>query len=154
MDQHEIAQDHRPLAETMRPQSLDQFVGQSQLVGEGAALRQALLAGRIHSMVLWGPPGTGKSQVVTDLLINAAWQGKKILFASKNNKAVDVVETRVNSLGPRPILVRVGSNQYQAKLAEYLLDLLSTTANDSDASQFEQSKKQHGGISPLFPPNF
>ena len=45
----------------MRPQSLDQFVGQSQLVGEGAALRQALLAGRIHSMVLWGPPGTGKT---------------------------------------------------------------------------------------------
>ena len=61
MDQHEIAQDYRPLAETMRPQSLDQFVGQSQLVGEGAALRQALLAGRIHSMVLWGPPGTGKT---------------------------------------------------------------------------------------------
>jgi putative ATPase len=61
MDQHEIAQDHRPLAETMRPQSLDQFVGQTQLVGEGAALRQALLAGRIHSMVLWGPPGTGKT---------------------------------------------------------------------------------------------
>ena len=45
----------------MRPQSLDQFVGQTQLVGEGAALRQALLAGRIHSMVLWGPPGTGKT---------------------------------------------------------------------------------------------
>ena len=61
MDQHKIAQDYRPLAETMRPQSLDQFVGQSQLVGEGAALRQALLAGRIHSMVLWGPPGTGKT---------------------------------------------------------------------------------------------
>ena len=61
MDQHEIAQDYRPLAETMRPQSLDQFVGQSQLVGEGAGLRQALLAGRIHSMVLWGPPGTGKT---------------------------------------------------------------------------------------------
>ena len=38
MDQHEIAQDHRPLAETMRPQSLDQFVGQTQLVGEGAAV--------------------------------------------------------------------------------------------------------------------
>jgi len=61
MDQQDTAQDYRPLAETMRPQSLDQFVGQSQLVGEGAALRQALLAGRIHSMVLWGPPGTGKT---------------------------------------------------------------------------------------------
>ena len=63
MDQHEIAQDYRPLAETMRPQSLDQFVGQSQLVGGGAGLRQLLLAGRIHSMVLWGPPGTGKTHL-------------------------------------------------------------------------------------------
>ena len=59
--------------------------------------------------VVTGPPGTGKSQVVTNLLINAAWQGKKVLFASKNNKAVDVVETRVNSLGNRPVLLRLGS---------------------------------------------
>ena len=42
--------------------------------------------------IITGPPGTGKSQVVTNLLINAAWQKKNILFASKNNKAVDVVE--------------------------------------------------------------
>jgi superfamily I DNA/RNA helicase len=66
--------------------------------------------------VITGPPGTGKSQVVSDILINAAWQGKRVLFASKNNKAVDVVETRINNLGPRPLLLRVGSNQYQAKL--------------------------------------
>ena len=49
--------------------------------------------------IITGPPGTGKSQVVTNLLITAAWQKKNILFASKNNKAVDVVETRVNSWG-------------------------------------------------------
>jgi len=61
MNPDETPEDYRPLAETMRPQTLDEFVGQSQLVGEGAALRQALLAGRIHSMVLWGPPGTGKT---------------------------------------------------------------------------------------------
>jgi len=61
MKPDETPEDYRPLAETMRPQTLDEFVGQSQLVGEGAALRQALLAGRIHSMVLWGPPGTGKT---------------------------------------------------------------------------------------------
>lgn len=61
MKPDQTPEDYRPLAETMRPQTLDEFVGQSQLVGEGAALRQALLAGRIHSMVLWGPPGTGKT---------------------------------------------------------------------------------------------
>ena len=42
--------------------------------------------------VITGPPGTGKSQVVTNLLINLARNNKRVLFASKNNKAVDVVE--------------------------------------------------------------
>lgn len=89
--------------------------------------------------IITGPPGTGKSQVVTDLLINAAWQGKRVLFASKNNKAVDVVEVRVNSLDPRPILLRVGSNQYQTKLAEYLLGLLSVTSTTDDQLAFDES---------------
>lgn len=43
----------------------------------------------------------------------------KVLFGSKNNKAVDVVEARVNGLGNRPVLLRLGSKEYQAKLADY-----------------------------------
>lgn len=93
--------------------------------------------------IITGPPGTGKSQVVSNLLINAAWQGKRILFASKNNKAVDVVETRVNNLGPRPILLRVGSNQYQTKLAEYLISLLSSTVTADDQSEFDEAMELH-----------
>jgi putative ATPase len=51
----------RPLAERMRPHSLDDMVGQTRLLSEGAALRRAIEAGRIHSMILWGPPGCGKT---------------------------------------------------------------------------------------------
>ena len=51
----------RPLADRMRPRSLDEFVGQPQLLAPGKPLRQALEGGRLHSMVLWGPPGTGKT---------------------------------------------------------------------------------------------
>ncbi len=51
----------KPLAERMRPHALDEIVGQQRLVGPGRALRRALEAGRIHSMVLWGPPGCGKT---------------------------------------------------------------------------------------------
>ncbi|MCX7806062.1 MAG: replication-associated recombination protein A [Planctomycetota bacterium] len=50
-----------PLAERMRPRSLDAIVGQRRLLGPGAALRRALEAGRVHSMILWGPPGCGKT---------------------------------------------------------------------------------------------
>jgi putative ATPase len=50
-----------PLAARMRPQSLDEFVGQEHLLGPGSALRTALEEGRPHSMILYGPPGTGKT---------------------------------------------------------------------------------------------
>jgi very-short-patch-repair endonuclease len=76
-------------------------------------------------------------------LINAAWHGKRVLFASKNNKAVDVVEERLNNLGPRPIVLRIGANQYQAKLAEYLIGLLAAKAGPDDQSDFDDALKRH-----------
>ncbi len=50
-----------PLAARMRPQTLDEFVGQEHLVGEGRLLRKAIEADEVPSMVLWGPPGAGKT---------------------------------------------------------------------------------------------
>ena len=93
--------------------------------------------------VITGPPGTGKSQVVTSLLINAAYQGKRVLFASKNNKAVDVVEERVNGLGPRPILLRMGANEYRSKLADYLSNLLVATVTHDDQATFNEHRAIH-----------
>ena len=93
--------------------------------------------------IITGPPGTGKSQVVTNLLINAAWQKKNILFASKNNKAVDVVETRVNSLGARPILLRMGSKDYLQRLNEHVQDLLSATAAPDQVQDYDDALAAH-----------
>ncbi|MBT2118576.1 replication-associated recombination protein A [Dyella sp. LX-66] len=53
----------KPLAERMRPRGLDEIVGQQRVLAPGKALRRALEAGRVHSMVLWGPPGCGKTTV-------------------------------------------------------------------------------------------
>ena len=52
---------YRPLADRMRPRSLDTYVGQSHILGAGKPLRRAIEEGNLHSMVLWGPPGTGKT---------------------------------------------------------------------------------------------
>ena len=52
-----------PLAERLRPESLDQLVGQKHLTGRGSILRTALDQGKIPSMILWGPPGTGKTTI-------------------------------------------------------------------------------------------
>lgn len=51
----------QPLAERMRPKTLDDYIGQKHLVGEGAVLRKMIEAGRISSFILWGPPGVGKT---------------------------------------------------------------------------------------------
>ena len=51
----------KPLAERLRPQTLDEYIGQKHLVGEGAVLRRMIDSGRISSFILWGPPGVGKT---------------------------------------------------------------------------------------------
>lgn len=62
--------------------------------------------------VITGPPGTGKSQVVANILANAAITGKKVLFASKNNQAVDNVYKRLNELLDTNYFLRFGSSEH------------------------------------------
>ncbi len=57
----DFSEDYRPLAARMRPRTLAEYIGQSHLLSEGKTLYRAILAGHAHSMILWGPPGTGKT---------------------------------------------------------------------------------------------
>jgi putative ATPase len=61
MNQEDAARRFRPLADRMRPRTLDEFIGQIHLLGPAKPLRQAVETGQLHSMVFWGPPGTGKT---------------------------------------------------------------------------------------------
>ena len=56
-------EDVAPLAERMRPSSLEDLIGQEHLVGENGVLRRAINSGQVPSMILWGPPGTGKTTI-------------------------------------------------------------------------------------------
>ena len=95
-----------------------------------SAVRQGL---NNQLSVITGPPGTGKSQVVTSLLINATHKGQKVLFSSKNHKAVDVVQERVNGLGNRPVLLRLGpKEEFRVALSDYLTQLLASKTQQED----------------------
>ena len=97
------------------------------------AVRQALTE---PLTVITGPPGTGKSQVVASVLVNAAWRGMRVLFASKNNKAVDVVLERMNGLSPQPIMLRLGTRSLQEELANQLTTILSARATEDERNNY------------------
>lgn len=61
----------QPLAARMRPRTLDEYIGQQHLIGEGKPLRRAIEQNKLHSMILWGPPGTGKTTLAM-LMANKA----------------------------------------------------------------------------------
>jgi len=92
--------------------------------------------------VVTGPPGTGKSQVVVNLLANAVIKGKAVLFASKNNKAVDVVRSWLReSLGPdNDWTFRVGSRDRMGELQEEMTARLNKLS-EAEAGTFPSMKK-------------
>ena len=106
--------------------------------------RQAVVQGLNAPLtVVTGPPGTGKSQVVTSLLVNQSWHGGSVLFSSKNNHAVDVVESRVNDLGPSPLLLRLGKEEHHARIAQHLTAGLAESANPDDAAAYAWKMEAH-----------
>lgn len=64
----------QPLAERLRPTSLDNYIGQRHLVGKGAVIRKMIESGSVHSFILWGPPGVGKT-TLAKIVADAAGRG-------------------------------------------------------------------------------
>lgn len=89
--------------------------------------------------VVTGPPGTGKSQVVQSVLANAYWRGQKVLFASRNNKAVDVVEQRLNELTGHKVVVRSG-RKFRPDLISFLRTVTSTHATETELEEFRHAQ--------------
>jgi putative ATPase len=96
-----------PLAARMRPRTLDEFVGQEHVIGEGHALRRAIETDRIPSMILWGPPGTGKTTLAEVIAHSTGAQFVAISAVSAgvaDLRAVVAEAQRARTLGRRTVL--------------------------------------------------
>lgn len=93
-----------PLAERLRPTSLDQYIGQEHLVGENAVLRRAIESGRIHSMIFWGPPGVGKTTLAFIISKQVKRQFYVLSAVSSGVKDVREVFDRARMAPETPIL--------------------------------------------------
>ncbi len=97
-------------------------------------------------VVVTGPPGTGKSQLVLNILVNAFLKNKTVLFASKNNQAVDVViKQLIDKLGFRGA-VRVGNTQYVRDAATRMRKILSEISLPGDPSALNQPEAISAGL--------
>lgn len=101
-----------------------------------AEQRAAVVAGMSAPLtVVTGPPGTGKSRVAAALLVNAIHRGERALLASKNHKALDVVESRVNSLADSPLILRLSAGDDRdlpAEISRFITRLLDLPAREQE----------------------
>jgi putative ATPase len=100
-------QPQAPLAEALRPTTLDEVVGQSHLLGEGKPLRLAFQSGKAHSMILWGPPGVGKTTLarLTATAFNCAFIALSAVFSGVKDIRAAMEQAEANlALGQHTIL--------------------------------------------------
>ena len=129
-----------PLAEQMRPKTLDQYYGQEHLVGKGSILREALEKSQIPSMILWGPPGVGKTTLAYLIANRLQWNFYKLSAINSGVKDIrDAIESARKSEEPSMLFIdeihRFSKSQQDSLLGaveEGILTLIgATTENPS-----------------------
>ena len=142
----------RPLAERMRPRTLDEFVGQQGLVAPGRPLRKAIEQDRLQSIILWGPPGTGKTTLARLIAKATRAQHRTVSSTSeaKRGRALSFIRTE----GMAPGDIRLDPAFVEALISRMRDDddaLVATPAlrlrnEEVRALQREEAEGRVGGI--------
>lgn len=94
-----------PLAERMRPQSIDQIIGQEHLLGEGKPLRNLLDKNKLHSVIFWGPPGVGKTTLARVLATQAGLSFEQLRAISSGVKELRAVIDEAKTFGTKVLFI-------------------------------------------------
>ena len=137
-----------PLAEGLRPKTLDEVVGQEHLLGPGKPLRLAFETGRPHSMILWGPPGSGKTTIARLMAkaFNAEFVALSAVFSGVKDirEAVAAAQARLEQMGRRTILFvdevhRFNKSQQDAFLPYVEQGLITFVGATTENPSFEMN---------------
>ncbi len=108
-----------PLELPLSPKQLDETLQPSEMAipssVDSSQLAAVCLASKGESFVLHGPPGTGKSQTITNMIANALYQGKSVLFIAEKMAALSVVQKRLRKMGLAPFSLELHSNKAQKR---------------------------------------
>lgn len=132
LDQEDDGRSARELDHSLRPADLCVPIDV-----DSAQLEAVVASDKGQSFILYGPPGTGKSQTITNMIANALYKGKRVLFVSEKKAALEVVQERLDKIGLSPFCLELHSNKVNKKsFLEQLKGSLGVTLDEPSASYY------------------
>lgn len=112
------------------------------LPADSSQLEAILMSGVDRSFILYGPPGTGKSQTITNMIANALYKGKRVLFVAEKMAALQVVENRLRKMQLHPFCLEMHSNKMtKSHLLRQLQEALDVTRIKEPEEYMEESRQ-------------
>ena len=108
---------------------------------DSSQLEAVVDSGKDKSFIIYGPPGTGKSQTITNMIANALYHGKRVLFVSEKKAALDVVYDRLKRIGLAPFCLEMHSNKANKKSFLAQMEQALNVTNTSSPDDFYQKSK-------------
>lgn len=109
---------------------------------DSSQLEAVVESGRGKTFILYGPPGTGKSQTITNMIANALYQNKRVLFVSEKKAALDVVQERLKRIGLDPFCLELHSNKVDKKSFLEQMERAMDVPLQASAQTFQQTSKE------------